>query len=250
MPTVTCPQYPQLQHMLQLSQTLVALIKQIVLRGVRVARHNEVKLSRDEARIVEKRPLTSASWLALDPKVWPCQLNDEKPVVSRAPDGSAVTSKSSDFLPCSSPPTLPATPSMFSEDKPSTTAVLTMPPSCIPNVVISDDDAEKAGHRSDIECESKDMFLEKTAKEGQRSESDGNTLVREDPKTLDFLAPPGAFLVLRRKRRVIPRKRRSPSAPWLALEPMVWWPCRLPAGSKYLLFGSMKMQARGWDRQG
>ncbi|KAF8488055.1 hypothetical protein JB92DRAFT_3148349 [Gautieria morchelliformis] len=210
-------------------------LKQVVFRGI--ARRNEGKLSRVEAH--RRRHLTSAPWLALDPKVWPCQLTDEKPIDIRAPNGSAVTSKSSDLLPCSSPASQ-ATPSVFSEDNASTAAVLTMLPPSIPNVIISDYDGEMAGRRFDLECEHRDMFLKKAAKVGQLSGSDANALVREDPKTLGFLAPPGAFPVVKRKKRVIPRntcplhgahiiarKRRLPSAPWLALDPMVWWPCQL-----------------------
>ncbi|KAF8524787.1 hypothetical protein JB92DRAFT_2826979 [Gautieria morchelliformis] len=214
--------------MFQLSQTLISL-KQVV-RGV--ARQAEGKLSKAKARIVErKRPLTSAPWLGLDPKVWPCQVTDEKPGVSRAPDGSTVTSKSSDPLPFSSSPTSPtspATPAMFSEDNPSTAAMLNMPPPRIPNILISDYDAEKADRRSGIEREYKDIV-------GQRS----NVLLQEDPKTLGLLAPPGAFPVLKRKKRVIrgntcpldgahiiARKCHLPSSP-CALDPIVLLPCRL-----------------------
>ncbi|KAF8524766.1 hypothetical protein JB92DRAFT_2879222, partial [Gautieria morchelliformis] len=224
--------------MLHLSQTLVAL-KQAVLRSV--ARRTE-KLSRAKARFVErKRPLTSAQCPVLDPKVWPCQSTDERPVVSKASGASAVTSKCSDFLPSSSTtsPTSPAAPSVFSEDSPSTTAVLTMQPPCIPKLVISDYDAERAGPRSNIECESMDMSLESTARVGQVSQSDADTLVLGDPKTLGFLAPPGAFRVLKRQKRVIrgntcpldgahiiARKSHFPSAP-CALDPIVLLPCRL-----------------------
>ncbi|KAF8478785.1 hypothetical protein JB92DRAFT_2837920 [Gautieria morchelliformis] len=211
--------------MFRLSQTLISL-KQVV-RGV--TRQTEGKLSKAKARIIErKRPLTSAPWLALDPKVWPCQVTDEKPGVSRAPDGSTVTSKSSDFLPSSySPtsPTSPATPATFSEANPSTAAVLNMPPPRIPNTVISDYDAEKAGRRPGIEREYKDIL--------------SNMLLQEDTKTLGLLAPPGAFPVLKRKKRVIrrntcpldgahiiARKSHLPSAP-CALDPIVLLPCRL-----------------------
>ncbi|KAF8529355.1 hypothetical protein JB92DRAFT_3106827 [Gautieria morchelliformis] len=223
--------------MLHLSQTLVAL-KQAVLRSV--SKRTE-KLSRAKARFVERKsPLTSAQWPVLDPKVWPCQRTDERPVVSKASGASAVTSKCLDFLPSSSTtsPTSPAAPSVFSEDSPLTAAVLTMPPPCIPKVVISDYDAEMAGRRSNIECQYKNMSLKETAKVGQLSGSDADTLVLGDPKTLGFLAPPGAFPALKRKKRairrntrplhgahIIARKRQLPSAP-CALDPMVLLPCR------------------------
>ncbi|KAF8529348.1 hypothetical protein JB92DRAFT_3092941 [Gautieria morchelliformis] len=211
--------------MFQLSQTLISL-KQVI-RGV--ARKAEGKLSKAKARIVEqKRPLTSAPWLGLDPKVWPCQVTNEKPGVSRAPDGSTVTSKRSDPLPSSSSPTSPtspAAPATFSEGNPSTAAVLNMPPPRIPNIVISDYDAEKADRRSGIEREYKDIL--------------SNTLLQEDPKTLGLLAPPGAFPVLKRKKRVIrgntcpldgahiiAQKSHLPSSP-CALDPIVLLPCRL-----------------------
>ncbi|KAF8521055.1 hypothetical protein JB92DRAFT_2828007 [Gautieria morchelliformis] len=176
--------------MLRLSRILVA-VKQAVIRGV--VRHGDVKLPSVEAHVVElKKDLTTAPWLALDPMIWPFQRTDEKPVVSRAPSGSALISNSSDFLPCSSSPSSSATPSMFSEDNSSTVRVLTMPHPCIPNIIlqsehlhtgviptISDYDAEKSGR----------MFLKKTAKVPQLSESDANTPVREDPKSLGFWLP-------------------------------------------------------------
>ncbi|KAF8507437.1 hypothetical protein JB92DRAFT_3098326 [Gautieria morchelliformis] len=126
------------------------------------------------ARIVErKKHLTSAPRLAVDPMVWwPCQLTHGRPVVSRTPGGSALISKSSDLLPCSSSPTSsgkggggmcsPCLPLLFptSPSSPSTITLTRSP-------FISDYDAEETVRRSD----------KKTGK------------VREDPKTLGFLHP-------------------------------------------------------------
>ena len=74
----------------------------------------------------------------------------------------------------------------------------------------SDYDAEKAGRRSDVEWEYKDMFLSGkggNTKVRQFSELNANTLAaRSDPMTLGFLAPPGTFPVLKRRRRVAPKR--------------------------------------------
>ncbi|KAF8514398.1 hypothetical protein JB92DRAFT_145983 [Gautieria morchelliformis] len=120
--------------MLRLSRMLVA-VTQAVIRGV--ARHSDVKLPGVEAHVFElNKDVTSAPWLALDPTVWPFQHTDEKPVISRAPGSLALISKSLDFLSCSSSPITSATPSMSSEDNSSTVRMLTMPASCIPNIVV------------------------------------------------------------------------------------------------------------------
>ncbi|KAF8520505.1 hypothetical protein JB92DRAFT_3111719 [Gautieria morchelliformis] len=188
-----------------LSKTIVA-VKQVVLRDV--ARLKELKLPRVEAHIVErKRHWTSAPWFTLDAMVWPCQLTDERRVVSRAPGGSALISKSSNLLPRPSSLTSPATLYIFSENNSSTVTVHTIPPLSIPDIVIesehrqtsviptiSDYDAEKAGCRSD------------KRKVRQLSESEANRLVREELKAFGFWAPPSAFPVLKRKKRVTPRK--------------------------------------------
>jgi len=74
----------------------------------------------------------------------------------------------------------------------------------------SDYDADKADCRSDIEWEYRDMFLGGkgyNTKVRQLTGTDANsTASRGDPMTLGFLAPPGTFPVLKRQRRVIPRK--------------------------------------------
>jgi hypothetical protein len=89
--------------MLSLSKTLGAL-KQAVIRGV--ARHNQTKLPTVEVQFVDgKEHMTNFPWLTLGPMVRPCQLTDERPVVSKAPGASALISESSVFLPCSSSPT-------------------------------------------------------------------------------------------------------------------------------------------------
>ncbi|KAF8529382.1 hypothetical protein JB92DRAFT_3106856 [Gautieria morchelliformis] len=87
---------------------------------------------------------------------------------------------SSNLLPGSSFPTSSAIPSMFSEDNSSTVRVLSVPPPSIPNIVVSDYDAEKAQY--------KDTFLKKTSE----------------------VSLPGAFPVFERKKRVIPKKAIEP----------------------------------------
>ncbi|KAF8507434.1 hypothetical protein JB92DRAFT_2832786 [Gautieria morchelliformis] len=96
------------------------------------------------------------------------RLTDERSVVSRTPGDSALIGKSSDLLPV---PPLPPHQAKGAAACPSTITLTRSP-------FISDYDAEETVRRSD----------KKTGK------------VREDPKTLGFLAPPGAFPVLKRKK--------------------------------------------------
>ncbi|KAF8523665.1 hypothetical protein JB92DRAFT_3109966 [Gautieria morchelliformis] len=99
--------------------------------------------------------------------VWPCAVTDQEPVAGSDPGASAVD-KTSD----SSTMTVPAP-----------------PPLVIPTIIITDYDAEKAGLRSDVEWQYKNLFL--------------NEKVGEDPKSL---APAGALPRLKRQKRVTPRR--------------------------------------------
>ncbi|KAF8530652.1 hypothetical protein JB92DRAFT_3106278 [Gautieria morchelliformis] len=141
-----------------------------------------------------------------------------------APGSSALISKSLDFPPCSSTPTSSATPSMFPKDNSSTIRVLTMPPPCIPTIVVQSEHLHTIPSISDYDAEKRGrVFLKKTAKVRQPSRSDANTMVREDPKTLVFLAAPGAFPALKRKKRATPRQTctsRTDTIPSLDLVPV------------------------------
>lgn len=182
----------------QFSQTIVSL-KLAVLRGITRPGHGKLP----KAKSCTAKHLTNAPWLALDPNVWPCQISTEMPTVRAAHD-ALLSTGSTDSSPASS-----AAPSIFSQDNNSTSTVDTIP-SPIPSIITSDYDAEKAGRRSDVEWEYKDMFLGGkgvNTKVRQLSGSDANSLApRDDPMTLGFLAPPGAFPVLNRTQRVVPKR--------------------------------------------
>lgn len=193
--------------MLHLSQTIASLKQAIVRSGSK--RHDEMLPEIESAYIVRSTVQSANGLIIMDPKVFPCLVTSAGVMKCTLGPPTCLSKPNTDSQPYSTPISS-ASPSIFSRDNSSTSTVVTIPSPSIPELFISDYDAEKAGIPSEIEWEYQEMLFGKVEggiKVRQLSASNIDTIAaRKDPMTFGYLAPPGALPVLERKQRVIPRR--------------------------------------------